>query len=167
MNDALGLSHEVLEGELSLSEDVVESVEGELVTDQDSQLIDPMIQMQQDLLDDYKDTRESLKGLVDKAETALATLLNVAEEGEQARAFEVASNLINTIKDVNKTILELQKQIRDIYKEQAASRGRQTATDRAQGGGNVTNNAFFVGSTQEALELLKKSREERNDVDGS
>ena len=91
---------------------------------------------------DFETGRENLYKLLDKGNEAIDGILALAKEGEHPRAYEVAGQLIKTVADVSKDLLELQeklKKIKDVPN---------TAPK------NVTN-ALFVGSTTELQKLLK------------
>ena len=93
-----------------------------------------------DLTSDYDFSRDQYQNLIEKGNDALEELLAIAKEGEQPRAFEVATQLINSLTATTKELLVLQKTKKEIEK-----------TDKP-----VKNeNNLFVGSTKELQELLK------------
>ena len=91
---------------------------------------------------DYSEVRENLKELIDGGKIALDGILKVASESDSPRAFEVVSQLLKTSVEANKELLDVHKQMKELEAE-----------DKAK---NVTNNAFFVGSTKELQELVNK-----------
>ena len=91
---------------------------------------------------DYSEVRENLKDLIDGGKIALDGILKVASESDSPRAFEVVSQLLKTSVEANKELLDVHKQMKDLEAEEKAK--------------NVTNNAFFVGSTKELQELVNK-----------
>ena len=91
---------------------------------------------------DYSEVRENLKDLIDGGKIALDGILKVASESDSPRAFEVVSQLLKTSVEANKELLDVHKQMKELEAE-----------DKAK---NVTNNAFFVGSTKELQELVNK-----------
>ena len=62
-----------------------------------------------DLAADYTFSREQYHSLIDKGNEALEELLAVAKESESARAYEVTAQLVRTLSDTTKELLELQK----------------------------------------------------------
>ena len=94
------------------------------------------------LRQDYSEVRENLKELIDGGKVALDGILKVASESDSPRAFEVVSQLLKTSVEANKELLDVHKQMKELEAE-----------DKAK---NVTNNAFFVGSTKELQELVNK-----------
>ena len=96
-----------------------------------------------DLTSDYDFSRDQYQNLIEKGNDALNELLAIAKEGEQPRAFEVATQLINSLTATTKELLVLQKTKKEIEK-----------TDKP-----VKNeNNLFVGSTKELQELLEMKK---------
>jgi len=92
---------------------------------------------------DYEYTRGNLYSLIEKGQEALDRIMEVAEDGQQPRAFEVVSQLIKNVADTTDKLIDLQLKMRDLNQEQAK-------------GPSTVNNALFVGSTAELQKLLKK-----------
>ena len=91
---------------------------------------------------DYKYARENLYGVIEKGTDALDTLIDLAKASEHPRAFEVVSQLTKTLVDANKDLLDIQKKVKDLKKE-----------DKKENPKNVTN-ALFVGSTAELQKMI-------------
>ena len=120
------------------------------VLDIDSELIEvPLerkkVEVPTDVQDDYKYARNNLYDVIDKGNEALDYLLELAKASEHPRAFEVVGQITKTLVDANNNLLDLQKKIKDLSKNE----------DKPQ---NVTN-SLFVGSTDELLKLLKNKDE--------
>ena len=98
---------------------------------------------------DYKYARENLYGVIEKSTDALDNLIDLAKASEHPRAFEVVAQLTKTLVDANKDLLDIQKKVKDLKRE-----------DRKENTKNVTN-ALFVGST---AELQKMISGKNNDV---
>ena len=92
---------------------------------------------------DYEYTRGNLYSLIEKGQEALDRIMEVAEDGQQPRAFEVVSQLIKNVADTTDKLIDLQLKMKDLNEEQAK-------------GPSTVNNALFVGSTAELQKLLKK-----------
>lgn len=127
--DALGIledAHGVL--------DETEVIDGELIEaespNRDVVIREPMFE--DDLLNDYRETRETLKSLISKAEIALDGILHLAKESEQARVYEVAGSLVKTISDVSKELVSLHKTMKEIKKEQEKKEDSTKAGDTHQ-----------------------------------
>ena len=120
------------------------------VLDIDSELIEVPLKRKQvevptDVQDDYQYARKNLYDVIDKGNEALDYLLELAKASEHPRAFEVVGQKTKTLVDANNNLLDLQKKIKDLSKDE----------DKPQ---NVTN-ALFVGSTVEHQKLLKGQNE--------
>ena len=83
--------------------------------------------------------------LIEKGQEAINGIMEVAEEGASARAYEVAGQLIKSVADTTDKLLDLQKKMKDIEEDSP-----KTTTN------NVTNNALYVGSTSDLAKLLKQ-----------
>ena len=92
---------------------------------------------------DFQYTRENLYNVIERGQDAMEGLLQVAQETEHPRAYEVVGQLMDKLTNANKELINLHKQIKDINNDD---------TVRTQ---NVTN-ALFVGSTAELQKLLKR-----------
>ena len=93
-----------------------------------------------DLTDDYNFSRDQYHTLIDKGNEALEELLAVAKESESARAYEVTAQLVRTLSDTTKELLELQKSKKEIEKDVKDP--------------HTVNNSLFIGSTKELQDLL-------------
>ena len=92
---------------------------------------------------DYEYTRGNLYSLIEKGQEAINGVLELAQETEQPRAYEVAGQLIKNVADATDKLLDLQKKLKDVNEESTKSTT------------NVTNNSLFVGSTAELQKMLK------------
>jgi hypothetical protein len=96
---------------------------------------------------DFKYARENLYNIIERGSDALNTLVDVANQSQHPRAFEVVGQLVKTLSDTNKDLLELQKKVKVIKKD---------IPDQPQ---NVTN-ALFVGNTSELQKMINKRNNE-------
>jgi len=96
-----------------------------------------------DLQSDYEYSRGQLYNLVEKGQEAINGILDVAQNSDHPRAYEVAGNLIKNVADITDKLVDLQGKMKDINQEK-----KQTTN-------NVTN-AMFVGSTSELQKMLKE-----------
>ena len=99
------------------------------------------IEIAKDLDTDYEYTRENLKAIIEKGSEALDGILELAKESEHPRAYEVVGQIIKNVADVNRQLIDLQKDIKGLKKTDSGPK-------------NVTN-ALFVGSTHDLQKLLK------------
>ena len=98
---------------------------------------------EKNLDNDYKYSRDTYYGLVEKGKESLELMIEVARESEPPRAFEVLSGMIKNISDVNDRLMDLNKKKKDLDKK-----------EEIQKIANTTNN-LFVGSTAELQKILK------------
>ena len=96
---------------------------------------------------DFKYARENLYNIIERGSDPLNTLVDVANQSQHPRAFEVVGQLVKTLSDTNKDLLELQKKVKVIKKD---------IPDQPQ---NVTN-ALFVGNTSELQKMINKRNNE-------
>ena len=96
--------------------------------------------------DDYDYSRETYYDLIEKGRESLDLMIEVARESEHPRAFEVLSNMIKGISDVNDKLMDLNKKRKDINKEEFQEIEHQT-------------NNLFVGTTTDLQRLLQKEKE--------
>ena len=99
----------------------------------------------EDLTKDYEYSRAQLYSLVEKGQEAVDGALDVAQQSDSARAYEVAGQLIKHVADTADKLIDLQKKMKEIdeVKENNTT--------------NVTNNSLFVGSTSDLQKMLKQT----------
>ena len=93
---------------------------------------------------DYEYTRGQLYSIIEKGQETLDGVLELAQETNSPRAYEVAGQLIKNVSDATDKLLKLQKELKDL-----------NAEDK-KGPSHVTNNALIVGTTAELQKLIKK-----------
>jgi|TARA_B100000530_G_scaffold168869_1_gene106511 hypothetical protein len=98
-----------------------------------------------DIKKDYDYTRGNLYSIIEKGQEALNGALELAQETESPRAYEVTGQLIKSISDATDKLLDLQKKLKEVEE------------DKSKGPTNVTN-ALFVGSTADLAKLLKQQQ---------
>ena len=96
-----------------------------------------------DITKDYEYTRGNLYSIIEKGQEAINGILELAQDSEMPRAYEVAGQLIKSVSDATDKLMDLQKKLKDVEEEST------------QKGPNTVNNALFVGSTAELAKLLK------------
>ena len=96
-----------------------------------------------DIEKDYEYTRGNLYSIIEKGQEAINGILEVAQESDMPRAYEVAGQLIKSVSDATEKLMDLQKKLKDVNEEEK------------QKGPTTVNNALFVGSTAELQKLLK------------
>ena len=139
LNEALNIAAAMSDAEndqiIATTQDFQTEENTELVIPQDR---DPDV--------DFETGRENLYKLFDKGNDAIDGILALAKEGEHPRAYEVAGQLIKTVADVSKDLLELQEKLKKI--KEVPKTGPKSVT-----------NALFVGSTTELQKFLKDKKQ--------
>ena len=102
-----------------------------------------------DIKKDYDYTRGNLYSIIEKGQEAINGILELAQESEMPRAYEVAGQLIKNVADATDKLMDLQKKLKDVEEE------------KSKGPTNVTN-ALFVGSTADLTKLLKQTGAEKD-----
>jgi hypothetical protein len=133
LNDAFNVAGDIVSREVESIEEKVESIAS----------------VSNDLKKDYEYTRGNLYSIIEKGQEALNGILELAQESEMPRAYEVAGQLIKNVADATDKLIDLQKKLKDIDEQ------------KVKGPTNVTN-ALFVGSTAELSKLLKNGLTEDN-----
>jgi hypothetical protein len=94
---------------------------------------------------DYDLARQTLRNLIIKGEGTLDDMINFARNSEHPRAYEVTGQLIKTMADTAKDLLNIHKQVKDI-------KGKESANPQI----GTQNNVVFAGSTEDLLKMLNK-----------
>ena len=101
-----------------------------------------------DIEKDYEYTRGNLYSIIEKGQGAIDGILELAQDSEMPRAYEVAGQLIKSVSDATDKLMDLQKKVKDVNEDQPSK------------GPSTVNNALFVGSTAELAKLLKNGAKE-------
>jgi hypothetical protein len=94
---------------------------------------------------DYNYARENLYNLVERGQDAIDGILDLCKETEQPRAYEVAGQLIKTVGETAEKLLDVQKKLKELEKE--------------DGNVRTQHNHLYVGSTSELQKFLKKNKQ--------
>jgi len=94
---------------------------------------------------DYKYARENLYNLAERGQDAIEGILELSKETEHPRAYEVAGQLIKTVADTAEKLIDVQKKLKDLEKEDEQRIGK-------------VENHLYVGSTSELQKFLKKEK---------
>lgn len=135
----------------ALNETFNTSNEGEIIKVEKCDIIENPLKIDQpsnisdDIKKDYEYTRGNLYSIIEKGQEAINGILELANESETPRAYEVAGQLIKNVADVTEKLMDLQKKIKEIDEVKQKSPT------------NVTN-ALFIGSTADLSKLLKQQK---------
>jgi len=107
----------------------------------------PTMSSKEQIVKDYEYTRGNLYSLIEKGQEAVDGILELSQQTDSPRAFEVAGNLIKNVADATDKLIDLQKKMQEL--EEGPKGVAQT---------NVTNNTMFVGSTADLAKFLKQQK---------
>jgi hypothetical protein len=91
---------------------------------------------------DFDFARKNIRDLVEKGNLAVDNILQVASATDHPRAYEVASNMIKQLGELNRDLLSLQKMRKELSPQTS-----QTTVN--------VDKAVFVGSTAELIKQIK------------
>ena len=97
---------------------------------------------------DFEYARRNMYDIIGQGQEAIARLMDIADQSQHPRAYEVVANLIKTMAETNKDLLDLTKKKRELQPKEEQTKQQ------------VTNN-LFVGSTAELQAMLQKKSEEQ------
>jgi hypothetical protein len=115
------------------------------------------VQEAAEIQDDYEFSRRSYRDLVDKSNTAIESMLELAMQAEHPRAFEVLSTMLKNTSEITDKLMDLQKKKKEV-REQPKSAG---------GAPQLTQTNIFTGSTKELQQMMIKKLAEKNVSDTS
>ena len=102
---------------------------------------------------DYSTVRRNLYKLIESGNDAVNSMLDVAKAGDSPRAYEVVSQLLKTVSEINKDVLEVHDKVKKIKEDKF------NLTQK-----NTTNNTIYVGSTSELQDLINPDRSSGKDI---
>jgi hypothetical protein len=137
LNEVFNVQSETISTELSKIETDLEKIE-ENKKDQKT-----------DVEKDYEYARGNLYSLMEKSQEALNGILELAQESDMPRAYEVAGQLIKSTGEIADKILLVHKILKDVEEDKPK-------------GPTTVNNALFVGSTADLAKFLKQQTENEN-----
>jgi len=132
LNETFNIEEEAPIVEVDASSEIVEEPKKEKPVKKD------------DVTNDYEYTRGNLYSIIEKGQEAINGILELAQETETPRAYEVVGHLIKNVSDATDKLLDLQKKMHELDQDTK----KQAPT--------TVNNALFVGSTAELSKLLNK-----------
>ena len=118
----------------------------EPMIDPPSRIMDAIPLIKADKNDDYEYARTNLYSIIEKGQNALEDIIDIAKQSESARAYEVATNLIKTMTEANKDLLNLAKAKKELEKVENPETK------------NITNNNLVLTSA-DLLKIIKGNNE--------
>lgn len=98
--------------------------------------------------DDFDFARKSIYDIIGKGQMAIEDLIDVARSSQHPRAYEVLNNMLKNIVEMNKDLLVIQKQKKEISGEQTPS---------------TVNNNLFVGTTSDLNKFIENNKNKSNE----
>lgn len=95
--------------------------------------------------EDFDYARANLKDVIDRGNDALEQLIDIADQSQHPRAYEVISTLMNTIVNANKDLLDLSKKKKDIM-----------TADKKDGPQTINNNLILTTAELQKMLTAKK-----------
>ena len=87
--------------------------------------------------------RDRLYNLVEKGQEAINGILDVCQDSQHPRAYEVAGQLIKSVADTTDKLIDLQKKMVELEKPTGSSP-------------KTVNNSVFIGSTADLQKIIKQ-----------
>ena len=95
------------------------------------------------LENDFQYARENLYNIIERGTDALNGIVDLANQSQHPRSFEVVADLVRTLSGANKDLLDIQKKMKDM--------------DPEKHGPKKVENNLFIGSTKDLTDLLAVS----------
>lgn len=95
--------------------------------------------------EDFDYARANLKDVIDHGKDALEQLIDIADQSQHPRAYEVISTLMNTLVNANKDLLDLSKKKKEIM-----------ASDKKDGPQTINNNLILTTADLQKMLSAKK-----------
>ena len=92
------------------------------------------------LENDFQYARENLYNIIERGTAALNGIVDLANQSQHPRSFEVVADLVRTLSGANKDLLDIQKKMKDM--------------DPEKHGPKKVENNLFIGSTKDLTDLL-------------
>jgi hypothetical protein len=133
-------NYEGIEDALNVDTEIVPAEQTEKPKKRTERIID----IDKDIKKDYDYSRGQLYDIIEKGQEALSGILDVANNTDHPRAYEVAGQLVKSVSDATEKLISLQQKMQDL---EEGPKSKQKVTN---------NNALFVGSTAELSKLIKQ-----------
>jgi len=121
-------------------EDILNALE--IVDNEKQEIITPTKSTDDHVEKDFDYVRNNLYSTIEQGTLALEEIVNVAQQSQHPRAYEVVSTLINSLTNANKDLLNISKLKKELVKKEEETT-------------QVNNTLNFVGSTSEFQQLIK------------
>jgi hypothetical protein len=99
---------------------------------------------------DFDFAKRNMYDIIEKSKIALEGIMKVATEGDSPRAYEVVTQMLKTMSEINKDLIDLEK-----IKNEANKTTIKT----------TNNNSFFIGSTSDLQDLINPERSKNKAIE--
>jgi hypothetical protein len=99
---------------------------------------------------DFDYAKRNMYDIIEKSKLALEGIMKVATEGDSPRAYEVVTQMLKTMSEINKDLIDLEK-----IKNEANKTTIKT----------TNNNSFFIGSTSDLQDLINPERSKNKSIE--
>lgn len=107
----------------------------------------PAVIGEEQVEEDVQEARSNLTNAIELSQQAVQDMLNIAQQSQHPKAYEVLNSMIKTYADISMGLVDLQ------MKKQRLE-GKKPAASETQ----TVNNNLFVGSTAELQKMLEDMR---------
>ena len=94
---------------------------------------------------DFDSARKNIHSLISTVMDAMEGIVKVATESDSPRAYEVLTNMMKTLSEMNKDLIDIHDKLTDAESKKVTIK-------------NTTNNSIYVGSTSELQNLINRER---------
>lgn len=124
--------------------DLAPNISGEIIAESPKGELVSLSSAQEEMEQDFRESRKTLQNVMKKLEDSLDGAINLAQEAESPRAYEVVATLGGTILQANKQFMELHKDRQQINR-----------VERPAGDKQENHNHLHI-SAKELLEEIRR-----------
>ena len=95
--------------------------------------------------DDFEYARKNLYSILEKSQSSMDEMMEVAKQSQHPRAYEVMNQMFKTVADISKDLIDLQKKKKDIV----------GPTEMLP---QTVHNNLFVGTTADLSKMIEDAR---------
>lgn len=121
--------------------------------------------IKQTIEEDFDDARNNIKNLIDKGNDLLEMALALSET-EDPKAIDSATRLIGQLSNLNSKLLDLTSRKQEVLLKARAERKEDNNKSESEKTPTqqITNNAIFVGSSQDLMKLILETRKNNETI---
>ena len=126
----------------------------------DNKFLEISEEVDKDLEDDFAVARNAINNVLTVSDDTLTNLLELLKQTDNARVGEVAANLMGTISNASKDLLELHERYDKLKNKRITDNNlNNNLNNNINNQTNIQNNILFTGSSKQLLELIKETKE--------